>query len=304
VVIFHAYLWPLYLAVPILESIQSRKVLVSHGFGGLVWVPVARFPFGLMVLAHSFWLSLRMLSWIKKIDRWVFLSSRCDLRAFFDHWLARRIGHPGIRVIPNGVVLPDSRMPSGHFRKKHGIPKNSTFFLCVANYSLRKDQGFAVRAFRQAALPGSHLVFIGSEFNEASRKFQREDAQDDSLPQPGTVHWLESIPREETLAALAECDVFILSASHEGQPFVLLEAMAMKKPWVARRAGCISELPGGLPVSTPKKMAEAMKDLASHPEKGFSLAEQGHAAVQSRFSREEYGTNYCNLVEELTRGHT
>ena len=204
VVIFHAYLWPLYLAVPILDSVPGRKVLVSHGFGGLVWVPVARFPFGLMVLAHSVWLSLKMLTWIKKIDRWVFLSFRRDLRAFYDHWLAEKIRHPGIRVIPNGVALPETGLPKGYFREKHGIPHEAPLFLCVANYSLRKDQGFAVRAFRRAALPRSHLVLIGSEFNDASAKFQREDAYFAPPAPPGKIHWLENISREETLAALAD----------------------------------------------------------------------------------------------------
>ena len=40
VVIFHAYLWPILLAVPVLDSIRAKKVLVSHGYGALRWTPV------------------------------------------------------------------------------------------------------------------------------------------------------------------------------------------------------------------------------------------------------------------------
>jgi len=299
VILFHAYLWSVDLALPILDSIPSKKVLVSHGYGGLVWVPAARFPFGLMVLVHSFWQSLRMLTWVKKFDRWVFLSRRRDLRAFYDHWLAEKIRHPGITVIPNGVEVSPPCLPPGVFRKQNAIPSSAPFFLCVANYSRRKDQGYAVRAFRQAAMPGSHLVFIGSEFNDSSARFQKEDGRTARSSPPGTIHWLQNVSREQTLAALAECDVVVLSANHEGQPFVLLEAMAAAKPWIARKAGCIQELPGGICVSSERRMAQAMRSLAENLPERMSLGQEGLQAAQCRFSRQTYGQTYCQMLEQF-----
>lgn len=299
VVIFHAYLWPILLAVPVLDSIRAKKVLVSHGYAALRWTPVAKFPFGLSIWVNSFGQSLKMLSWVHKIDRWVFLSQKSDLHGFYDHWLAEKISHPGITVIPNGVSIPDSSRKMGTFRSAHGIPSGASLFLCVANYSRRKDQGYAVHAFRRAAIPGSHLVFIGSEFNESSAQFQAEDVKIASAFPPGKIHWLQNVSREETLAALADCDVFILSANHEGQPIVLLEAMAYKKPWIARKAGCIEELPGGLCVSTVQKMAEAMRKLSVNHQERARLGVEGAMAVQRQFSRQEYNQSYCQMVEEL-----
>jgi glycosyltransferase involved in cell wall biosynthesis len=133
-----------------------------------------------------------MLAWIRKIDRCVFLSPHADLLAFYDHWLAKRARHPGITIIPNGVDLPDNQPSFSTFRRKHGIPAKAIFFLCVANYCTRKDQGYAVRAFRHAAIPNSHLVFIGSEFNESSNFFQQQDAKIAASSPPGTVHWLDN----------------------------------------------------------------------------------------------------------------
>jgi len=300
VILFHSYSWPIYLAVPFLERIHAKKILISHGYGALIWAPVARFPFGLLVLAHRIWQILQMLFWIKRIHRWVFLSAQPDFRAFYDHWLASKIRHPGIVVIPNGVDPSDRYVSPQSFRKLLGIPKSSIFFLCVANYCLRKDQGFAARAFRQAAIPDSTLVFIGSEFNEFSAVFQKADATWAMPEAPGKIIWLEKKGRETTLAALADCDVFVLSANHEAQPIVLLEAMSESKPWIARNAGCIPEMPGGVCVFSEKQMALEMRRLAQNTSARSALGNIGLSAIKSRFSRISYANSYSNLIQQLT----
>lgn len=299
VIIFHGYSWPLYLAVPFLEKIRAKKILVSHGYGALVWAPVPRFPFGLLFLAHSAWQSLQMLRWIHKIDRWVFLSLRRDFRAFFDHWLATRIHHPGITIIPNGVELAVRHRSKGAFRKELGITQSSLLFLCVANYAKRKDQGYAVRAFRRAKISCGHMVFIGSEFNDSSAQFIKEDAPLAAANPAGTIHWMEKVDREKTLQAIADCDVFVLSANHEAQPIALLEAMRESKPWIARNAGCISEMPGGVCVFSEKQMALEMRRLAQDPEARIYLGKIGLKSVSAQFSRGAYNNAFNQLILEL-----
>ena len=299
VILFEGYSWPLYCAVPLLDRISAKKIVAGHNYGALQWIHVSRFPYGLAVWADSVWRSLVMLTWIRKIDRCVFLSPHADLYAFYDHWLAKRARHPGIAIIPNGVDLPDNLLSSSTFRHKHGIPAKAIFFLCVANYCTRKDQGYAVRAFRHAAIPNSHLVFIGSEFNESSNFFQQQDAKIATSSPPGTVHWLDKISRSETLDALSDCDVVVLSANQEALPFVLLEAMAYQKPWVARRAGCIQHLPGGICVHSENQMAKAMQLMASRPKQKRRLGLEGRTAVQNHFSRKQYAKRYCELIRGL-----
>jgi len=240
-----------------------------------------------------------MPGWIHRMDRVVYLSERADFDGFFDHWIAKVVGYRGRRVIPNGVD-PDRRggTPEG-FREKHGIAPRQTMFLCVANYSRRKDQGFAARAFRAAGLPDAVMVFIGSEFNADARRFM---AEDDALAlerKPGRVLWLEGVGSEATLDAFAACDVFVLSADHEAQPIVLLEAMREGKPWIAREAGCIPELPGGLCVKTERAMAGQMARLAREPEIRTKLGAEGRAAVETRYNHDRYMKAYGDLVAEL-----
>jgi len=301
VILFHGYSWPLYLAVCLLDAMPSKKILVSHGFSALFWTPVSRFPFGLLSFAYSFIQSLLMLRWLKKIDRLVVLSTRRDLRAFYDHTLAKLTNHPGVRTIPNGVEVSYSDVShrSGRFRQSLGVPSTGVLFLCVANYCLRKDQGFAARAFREAAIPGSTLVFIGSKFNESSAVFQKADAHFALQERPEKIFWLESQPRETTLDALADCDIFVLSAYWEAQPIAILEAMAERKPWIARDAGCIAEMPGGICVKSKTGMAQAMKTLAQESDLRSRLGLLGREAVETFYNRKMYSESFCQLAKEV-----
>lgn len=306
VIVFHSYSWPLYLASPILQQLRARKVLTSHGYGALVWTPVRTFPFGLGSLLWSFLKSMQMLRWYKYLDRVVFLSAKIDKGAFYDHFLARFLRHTGIRFIPNGVEVPDISVarPTQNFLNAHGIPPAAHLFLCVANYSWRKDQGFAVRAFREAAIPDSILIFIGSEFNECSAAFQKADAKAHTCSHGERIVWLEKVDRENTLGAIQACDTFILSANHEAQPIALLEAMSYGKPWIARAAGCIDRMEGGLCVKSVRSMAEAMRGLARDSEWRSRLGATGRLAVENNYNYTRYGDSYCSLLRELSTMRT
>jgi glycosyltransferase involved in cell wall biosynthesis len=241
-----------------------------------------------------------MLSWTRHLDRWIFLSSQRDFDAYFDHTLAGLQRHPGARIIPNPVAEPEQNAERGAFRRKHGIPVGSMMFLSVGYYSRGKDQGFAVRAFHRAAIPGSVLVFIGTEFNEWSERFQGIDRKITAGAKAGHIIWLEKLTRAETLEALADCDTFVLSSHLETQPIAILEAMVRGKPWIARPAGCISRLDGGLCVRSVRTMARAMTLLAAHPDLRRNLGNEGEKAASTKHDPNIFRQSVSNLVEELS----
>jgi glycosyltransferase involved in cell wall biosynthesis len=189
--------------------------------------------------------------------------------------------------------------PAG-FREEHGISDKQIVFLCVANYSRRKDQGYAARAFRVAAIPNSVMIFIGSEFNNDSFRFKEEDNRLLFREKSGRIIWLEKIDRARTLDAIAACNVFVISSDHEAQPIALLEAMRESKPWIARDSGCISEMPGGVCVCTEAALAQQMVRLAAYPELQTQLGIQGREAVEKIYNRQRYIDSYCELVSEVT----
>jgi len=300
-IVFQSYWWPLYLALPILNQMRSKKILVSHGHSGINVSLTPVFPFGILFYLFTIYQSIMMLGWLKKFERVVFLSRRCDFNNFFDHYLAKLCKHPHIKVIPNGVNSSQAFLPSGlSFRHKHNIPASCIFFLCVANYETRKDQGFAVKAFRKAAIPNSVLVFIGSKFNQFSCSLQRDDAPFAFHNSVGSIIWLENVPRDETLSAFSECDCFVLSSKREAQPIALLEAMNFSRPWVARDSGCISEMPGGIVVQNISTMAVAMSRIANDSEQRCRLGRIGFSATQDIFDIKKTSSAWIKLAEGLS----
>ena len=91
---------------------------------------------------------------MRKFLRLVFLSKCVDRHRFFDHWVARLIRHPGIAVIPNSAAPEEFNQPLPDFRNEFSLG-TGCLFSCVANYSTRKNQELAVRAFRKARLAGT-----------------------------------------------------------------------------------------------------------------------------------------------------
>ena len=303
VVVFHAYAWTLYLALGNLAKIRGRKILVSHGYNILRWVRFPKFPWGLGSCALALGQAARMCMWLSRLNRVVYLSEYADLHAFFDHSIAKRLGYRGRRVIPNGVNLEERATAPASFRDALGIMPDQIVFLCVANFNSIKNQGFAARSFRLAAIPGSILVFIGSEFNEFSQRFQTDDAVNCPGEHPGKIVWLEKQDRVATLNAFAACDAFVLSSESEAQPIALLEAMREGKPWIASRVGCIPEMPGGICITSESAMSAAMKTLAADPTLRESLGREGAAAITKTYNSKAYQQAYCQIIEELAGPH-
>lgn len=300
VIVFHAYSLTLRKVLPLIEGMSAKKVFVSHGYNGLIWDRMPEFPYGIPSLIRRFLRSILMFRWIHRFDRVVYLSETADFQAFYDHWIALKARYGGRRVIPNGVSLSVRGEAPAEFRLLHGIPPDAFMLLCVANYSDRKDQAYAARAFRKAAIPGSVLVFIGSRFNECSERFREEDRPYVGAGAPGTIIWLENQSRASTLDALAASDLFLLSANHEAQPIVLLEAMREAKPWIARKAGCIATMEGGVCVGSESEMSGAILRLKADTALRDSLGKAGRKAVESGYNRQAYTDAYISLVRELT----
>lgn len=294
--------WTTDLARSCFPKLRARKILISHGFGTHIppWRP--KFPWGLGVWLrwqHYVW----RLPWmLRDFDHVIFLSQTRDLGRFFDHLVAHWTGYRRISVIPNTAHVPTTD-ETLRFRAKHGLG-DALIFLCVANYSTRKNQELALRAFRAASLANAVLVFIGSEFNEYSNKLRQIEARCSAGETCGKVILLEKVTRAETAAAFHECDVFVLSAKAETQPFVLIEAMACRKPFISTDTGCCRELPGGTIARSEKEFGWEMARLAASPEERRALGEKGYAAFLQDYTPQRALDAYERLIRALVEPDT
>lgn len=290
--------WPTFLLLPLLPGLRARKVLVSHGFSAHHWYPQRRFPWGLRSWLRGMMFTARAPGFLSLFDQVVFNSERKDFGRFLDHRIASWSRHPGIRILPNSVAPAffESGRNAGRFRAAHKLG-DGPLFLCVANYSTRKNQQLALRAFAEAALPKASLVFIGSEANEHSRALE---GLADTLPRAtgAAVRVLAGVSRADTIAAFHEAHAFVLSATEETQPFVLLEAIAAGLPFVSTPTGCVDEMPGGITASSATEIAHAMRMLAADPALHAKLKAEGRAFARANCSRDRS----VDLMEEMIGG--
>ncbi len=290
--------WPSSLAEAIFPQLHGKKVMVSHGYTTHLWQPHPKPPWGLGFLAKNLH-KVFCLPWtIRKYDRVIFLSPRRNFNRFFDHWVARAISYEGTRVIPNGTPASPDRASSQEFKKKHDLV-GKRIVLCVANYSVRKNQALAIKAFRKAAVPQSVLVFIGSEFNEYSTALVNLDNELKHKYPLGGVVFLENQDRQTTMAAFEACDLFLLTAKAETQPISILEAMAAGKPFLSTDTGCVRELPGGVVAAGEIQLARGIRGMCFNPASRKLLGDAGRAAVIQTFAMEKVWQQQNELLCEL-----
>lgn len=298
VIVFHGWdTWPVEVAMGHLRTFRARSVLLSHGQSSHI--------LNTGILPRGLWRWLRWLPrvWslpfrIRRFDRVVFLSGKCDWGRFFDVSVARVTGARNVAIIPNGVPeLPTGA--TGVFRERHSIGPG-TMFLCIANYSLRKNQGRALQAFAQADLADATLVFIGSELGSYGHRMVTLWQELLVAGARGRVLFLEGLQRSETLEALRDCDVKVLAADAETQPIVLLEAMAASKPFISTSTGCVEELKGGIIVENDAEMAKAMRRLAEGREEREQLGIEGRIDYEKHYNVDRTTQAWLQLLNELS----
>ena len=104
-----------------------------------------------------------------------------------------------------------------------------------------------------------------------------------------------------------EVDGFVLSSYEEGLPWVVLEAMACRRPTVATNVGGIPEIitdgENGLLVQAgdPASIAAAVLSLINNPEWALEVGERGRQHVESRFSAYREMTEIEALYDQAMR---
>lgn len=277
---------------------STRFVMVSHGYARhlMEWQKNIFRGWGrwLRGLCFTFSTFPRML---KSHQTVIFLSKKKDWNRFLDHRLASTFRHPRIHVIANGIDLQQFPSSDEGFREKHGIG-TGLMALCVANYSDRKNQLLAVKAFREADVRGSVLVLIGSELNAYARQVQDLDRALSGKHPSCRVVFLEKLSRQETFAAYVACDIFLLAAKAETQPIVLIEAMAAAKPWVSTNTGCVSEMAGGIVCKRKKQLAPAIQRLFADESERIRLGSLGKNEAAAKHDSSKIARIFDRVLHE------
>jgi len=285
---YAAQTWASDLVYPLLKSLRCKKIFIPCGYSGLHDKQY-----------HSYF--LEMPDVLNRYEHVVYHSAKYQDKRFGDEHAIKRYS-----IIPNGAREDEFLEPRSGFREAYGI-KESKFFLSVGNYGAGKNQEFVLKAYLDAGIPDSCLVFIGSEFNSYSWKVLRKDpyrnglygkwfrymtlAKRHGFYRLNPVHSLagparqglkvrifEKIPRAMVVAAYHEADLFLYGSLVECFPLVILEAMASVTPFISTNCGNVAELPGGIVALSTKEMTEAIRDLAGKGPAWEKLSREGRHA--------------------------
>lgn len=222
-----------------------------------------------------------------------------------EHRLARAVSPGKIAWIPNGL---DTRAASSllnvnEAKKRLNIPAARP----VVGYAGRlvpiKRLDIFIAAAREIRTRFPDAMFLiagdGSELQSLRQSAQAAGLEDRCL---FTGH------REDIYDVLRAFDVFVLTSDHEGLPIVLLEALNLGVPVVARAVGGIPEVVengvSGLLVDSadPRAIADACMPLIADGQLRASMACAGRLRVAQQFSveRTASATNelYRRLVEK------
>lgn len=208
-------------------------------------------------------------------------------------------------VIPNGIQL-------SRFAGIGPIPaaKHSLTLGAVIRVVPIKDLKTMLYAFAlvRAKVPDARLYMIGPT-DEDPDYYQECLGLIESLQLEG----VEFVGRVDVAQWYGKVDIVLLSSISEGQPFVVLEAMASHRPVVATDVGSCRELlegagdglgPAGevVPVMSPNLMARSILRLAQDPDKMRAMAENGYRRIVKYYQEEDFLRAYRELYEKVRRG--
>lgn len=134
-------------------------------------------------------------------------------------------GADRVRVIHNGVIVPERQAPRGSLREQLGIPPDARVIGTVARLARQKRVDRLLRVV--AALPPDvHCVIAGDGPERLDLISQAQ-----AVPNPERIHFLGH--REDKGDVLDALDVFVLTSDKEGLSNAMLEAMAFGLPIIS-----------------------------------------------------------------------
>ena len=114
--------------------------------------------------------------------------------------------------------------------------------------------------------------------------------------------------RDDVPDLLAASDLFVLPSLWEGLPMALIEAMASGLPIVATEvSGTIRVMVPGqtgilVPPGDAQKLAEAILQLLSDPERARAMGKAARRRVEREFSAQKQAEEHLALYHRLLRG--
>lgn len=237
----------------------------------------------------------------RRVDRVIAISNAVKQSLVAD------VGLPAekIRVVYYGIE-PRSESEAAWsaraaLRGRLGIPADAFVIGTVGRLAKQKGHRYLIEAFAEVYRrhPEAWLLLVGHDdegLRPALEALAGRLGVRDRVLLPGYV---------DGKTAVAAMDLFVLPSLWEGFGLVLLEAMLAGLPVVATNVAAVPEVvrdgETGLlvPPADTEKLAQAMADLLSSPEKRIVMGQRGQQRVVEHFSVQKMVDETVELYEGL-----
>jgi len=209
-----------------------------------------------------------------------------------------RYGRPARATIPNGIDVAAQQVPDGTrstLRATLGLGPTTPTFAVVGRLNPQKNHALLLEAFADPRLAHAHLLVVGD--GEL-----RAELETRAAPLGDRIHFLGI--RADVPALLSAADAFVLASSWEGNPLVVMEALAAGRPVVATRVGCVPELVDDacgrlVDAGDAPALADALTELAGSASLRAELGAQAQSRAQARYDAPVMARAYADLFEEI-----
>jgi len=272
-------LWPAFLT-------RSRLVLHLHGGNFREWF-----------LSRSWLMRTYVRAMLHRIDRIIVLGES------FRHIFDGLVDSQNVCVVPNGIDGQSSeKIMRGGSSTRYQVLHLSTLSHLKGALVLLKAIPFVVR-HRQDV----EFIFAGPWSHEQDQRWAEAFiAQEDVSPY---IRFTGQVDGVEKQALFETSHVFVFpGVQQEGQPLVVLEAMAAGLPVIYTDRGCLRETVGGrecgleVRVNDAADLADRIVWLLDHQEDCNAMGLAGRKRQRQLFSRDEHVEKMIQVFEGVMRG--
>lgn len=274
-------IWPAYLR-------GSHIVLHLHGGNFRHWF-----------LGRSWFMRAYVRAVLRRVMRVIVLGD--SLKSQFDGLVDNR----RIAVVPNGIDWKDSSPPAR-------IPSSSTRHRILHLSTLSRLKGALVLI---EAIPSVVTHQQDVEFVFAGPWSHAEDKQwaDQFIAQRGIGRYIRftgQVEGDEKRALFDSSDIFVFpGVQQEGQPLVVIEAMAARLPVIFTDRGCLRDTvingEAGVEVSIndPHRLADRILWLLDHPDDMKAMGRRARQRYESLYTKKHHIENMIEVFASSCTGN-
>lgn len=204
-------------------------------------------------------------------------------------------------VIPNGISLARFAVVPPIPREPHPLVVGAIVRVVPIKDIKTMIQAFALLKMKR---PDAKIYIIGP-YDESPEYYDEclEMVRDMGLQD------LEFVGRVNVVQWLDKLDIVILTSVSEGQPFVLLEAMAAHRPVLSTNVGSCREIIEGyddafgsagavVPVMNPPRIAQGILDVCKDVQTMCTCGENGYARVAALYQDRDFLDRYRRVYRD------